>query len=123
MGGCNLVPHLEYAMQLLGRRWVAMVLFSLLDGPRRFSEIEAGLPISGRLLSERLKELEAEGLVSRAIFAEVPVRVEYELTDKGRAMGPIFRAVADWAWQWCCDGEPPLCPGGDDPAGSEKAKT
>lgn len=87
-------------MQLLGKRWTGLVLSALLSGPRRFSEIEAALPISGRLLSERLKELEAEGIVLREVFPEVPVRVEYSLTAKGQAMEPVIAAVNHWAHQW-----------------------
>lgn len=87
-------------MQLLGKRWTGLVLWSLMSGRKRFSEIEAALPITGRLLSERLKELEAEGLVLRHVFPEVPVRVEYELTEKGRAMEPIIAAVSRWAEEW-----------------------
>jgi len=87
-------------MQLLGKRWTGLVLSILMTGTRRFSEIESALPISGRLLSERLKELEAAGLVSREVFPEVPVRVEYSLTPKGKAMEPIIKAVEDWAHEW-----------------------
>lgn len=87
-------------MQLLGRRWTGLVLSSLMSGPQRFSEIEAALPISGRLLSERLKELESEGIISREVFPEVPVRVEYALTAKGKAMEPIIAAVRKWAEEW-----------------------
>ncbi|WP_240688938.1 helix-turn-helix domain-containing protein [Ammoniphilus sp. YIM 78166] len=87
-------------MQLLGKRWTGLILFQLLSGPQRFSEIESALPVSGRLLTERLKELEKEGLVNRRIYAEVPVRVEYSLTDKGLALEPIFRDLQNWAEKW-----------------------
>lgn len=87
-------------MQLLGKRWTGLVLYVLLAGPKRFSEIEAALPISNRLLSERLKELEAEGLLSREVFPEVPVRVEYTLTPKGKAMEPIMVEIGKWAEEW-----------------------
>lgn len=87
-------------MQLLGKRWTGLVLYVLLSGPRRFSEIEAVIPISNRLLSERLKELEAAGLITREVFPEVPVRVEYTLTPKGKAMEPIMAAIGKWAEEW-----------------------
>lgn len=87
-------------MQLLGKRWTGLILFQLLSGPQRFSEIESALPVSGRLLSERLKELEKEGIVDRRIYPEVPVRVEYSLTEKGRALEPIFRDIQKWAENW-----------------------
>jgi DNA-binding HxlR family transcriptional regulator len=87
-------------MQLLGKRWTGLVLSSLMSGPKRFSEIEAALPISARVLSERLKELEAAGLVSREIYPEMPVRVEYALTAKGKAMEPVIAAIGKWAEEW-----------------------
>lgn len=91
-------------MQLLGKRWTGLILFQLLLGPQRFSEIESALPVSGRLLTERLKELEKEGIVNRQIHAEVPVRVEYSLTEKGRALEPIFRDIQQWAETWIENG-------------------
>jgi len=77
-----------------------MILYQLLLGPQRFSEIESALPVSGRLLTERLKELEKEGIVHRQIYPEVPVRVEYSLTEKGKALEPIFRDIQGWAESW-----------------------
>ncbi len=93
----ELCPKFESAMQLLGKRWVGLIISQLLSGMSRFSEIEASLPISGRILSERFKELEEAGLVKREVFAEVPVRIEYRLTKRGRAMEPIIKAVQEWA--------------------------
>lgn len=87
-------------MQLLGKRWTGLILFQLLSGSQRFSKIESALPVSGRLLTERLKELEKEGIVHRQIYPEVPVRVEYSLTEKGHALEPIFRDLQDWAEKW-----------------------
>ncbi|BCJ87242.1 winged helix-turn-helix transcriptional regulator [Effusibacillus dendaii] len=87
-------------MQLLGKRWTVLILYQLLSGPQRFSEIESALPVSGRLLSERLKELEEEGLVNRQIYAEVPIRVEYSLTEKGNALEPIIRGIQKWSEVW-----------------------
>lgn len=87
-------------MQLLGKRWTGLIITTLIGGPKRFSEVEAMLPVSGRLLSERLKELEAEGLVARQVFPAVPVRVEYSLTEKGRDMEPVIAAVRAWAERW-----------------------
>ncbi|WP_342453813.1 winged helix-turn-helix transcriptional regulator [Ammoniphilus resinae] len=91
---------METALQLLGKRWTGLILFQLLMGPQRFSEIESALPVSGRLLTERLKELEKEGIVHRQIYPEVPVRVEYSLTEKGRALEPIFKDLQNWAENW-----------------------
>ncbi len=96
----KLCPKFEKGMQLLGKRWTGLILYQLLKGPQRFCEIEAGIPISGRLLSERLKDLEREGLVRRQVFSEVPIRVEYSLTEKGRALEPIIQGIQEWSHKW-----------------------
>jgi DNA-binding HxlR family transcriptional regulator len=89
------------AIELVGKRWTGAILMVLLDGPLRFSEVKVLVPdLSDRLLSERLKELEAEGIVERRVIDDVPVRVEYELTDKGQALEPAVRALKNWANSW-----------------------
>ncbi len=89
------------AVELVGKRWTGAILSVLLDGPLRFSEIGQLVPdLSDRLLSERLKELENEGIVERRVIDETPVRVEYALTDKGRALEPAVRALKSWARDW-----------------------
>lgn len=93
----ELCPRFEKAMGLLSTRWVGLILFDLLEGAKRFSEMEADLPISGRLLSDRLKLLEREGIVSRKIYSEFPVRIEYSLTDKGEALEPVIKEIQCWA--------------------------
>src|SRR5436190_23189911 len=86
------------AVELVGKRWTGAILLVLLDGALRFSEIRQLVPdLSDRLLSERLKELEAEGIVERRVLDGSPVRVEYSLTAKGRALEPTLRAPKDWA--------------------------
>jgi DNA-binding HxlR family transcriptional regulator len=100
MNETTLCPRLAKAMDLIGKRWTGLILYQLLDGSQRFNEIESALPVSGRLLSERLKELEKEGLVERKVFSEVPVRVEYSLTDKGRALEGAIRNIESWATNW-----------------------
>lgn len=95
-----LCPRLSKAMELVGKRWTALIIYQLLEGPQRFNAIEAALPISGRLLSERLKELEKEGIVERKVYSEVPVRVEYNLTDKGHSLEQTVREIEVWAKTW-----------------------
>jgi DNA-binding HxlR family transcriptional regulator len=95
-----LCPRLSRAMDLIGKKWTALIIYQLLDGPKRFNVIEQSLPISGRLLSERLKELEKEGLVTREIYSEVPVRVEYSLTEKGRALEAAVKEIEEWSKCW-----------------------
>jgi len=89
------------AVELVGKRWTGAILFVLMDGPLRFSEVKVLVPdLSDRLLSERMKELEAEGIVVRRVLDEMPVRVEYSLTEKGRALEPAVRSLKLWARSW-----------------------
>ena len=89
------------AVELVGKRWTGAILAVLMEGPLRFSEITQLVPdLSDRLLSERLKELEAEGIVHRCVRDGVPVKVEYSLTPKGRALEPAVRALKGWARSW-----------------------
>ena len=86
------------AVELIGKRWSGAIVAVLLDGPLHFSEIRRAVPeISDRLLSERLKELEAEGLVERRVIDGSPVRTEYSLTRKGAALEPSVRTLQSWA--------------------------
>lgn len=96
----KLCPRFENAMQLLSKRWVGLILFELLRGTKRFSEMESDLPISGRLLSERLKMLEKEGIVKRNVYSEFPVRIEYSLSEKGKALEPVIQEIQNWANGW-----------------------
>ena len=89
------------AIELVGKRWTGAILLVLMDGPLHFSGIRQLVPeLSDRLLSERLKELEAEGVVERRVLDGSPVRVEYSLTEKGQALEPTVRALKDWARHW-----------------------
>ena len=89
------------AVELVGKRWTGAILLVLMDGPLRFSEIRQLVPdLSDRLLSERLKELEAEEIVERRVLDGSPVRVEYGLTSKGMALEPAVRALKSWANNW-----------------------
>jgi DNA-binding HxlR family transcriptional regulator len=93
--------HYHRAVELVGRRWTGAILYVLMDGPLRFSEVKQLVPdLSDRLLSERMKELEHEGIVARRVIDDTPVRVEYALTDKGRALEPAVRALKSWANSW-----------------------
>jgi DNA-binding HxlR family transcriptional regulator len=94
-------PMFHHAVEVIGRRWTGAILRAMLAGAERFSDIAATIPgLSDRLLSERLKELEAEGIVTRVVIPETPVRIEYRLTDKGRDLAPAMEALADWAERW-----------------------
>jgi DNA-binding HxlR family transcriptional regulator len=97
-------PYFHEAIELLGKRWSGAIVHTLLPGPKRFSELTHTIPqISDRLLSIRLKELEACGIVGRDVYEGAPVRVEYELTPKGRALEPAVTAIRSWAREWLQD--------------------
>ena len=94
-------PYYHHAVELIGRRWTGAILRAMLTGVSRFSQLAETIPgLSPRMLSERLKELEAEGIVVRSVIPTVPVRVEYQLTEKGHSLGSVVEAVAGWAEQW-----------------------
>jgi DNA-binding HxlR family transcriptional regulator len=96
----NVCPRFEKAIKILSQRWIALVIYQMLEEPKRFSEIQAGVGISGKVLSERLKSMEVEGLINREVFPETPVVIEYSLTEKGRSLEPILRGIEDWAEDW-----------------------
>jgi DNA-binding HxlR family transcriptional regulator len=87
--------------ELLGKRWTGVILYTLLQKPYRFNELLSHVHgVSDRLLTERLRELEENGLVERKVIPESPVRVEYVLTDAGRETQAIIAATWDWANKW-----------------------
>ena len=94
-------PRYEKAASILGKRWTGLIIRALMEGPRRFNELLKIVElVSDRLLTERLRELEAEGLVERTVYPESPVRIEYSLTAKGQAMKSVVDAIQDWASEW-----------------------
>ena len=94
----QMCPRFQHAMEILGKRWTGLIVQLLIERPLRFGELAERLEVvSDRMLSERLKELELEGLVERRAFAEVPVRVEYSLTTKGQALGPVINSIESWS--------------------------
>jgi DNA-binding HxlR family transcriptional regulator len=101
-------PFYHEAIELVGRRWTGAIIRVLMDGPMRFSEVGPLVPeLSDRLLSARMKELEARGIVERTVYAGPPVRVEYQLSEMGRDLGPAIAELQEWARRWLphrCDG-------------------
>lgn len=94
---------IEFAMEMLGGRWKLAILKQLLSGTHRFGELRRAMPtITQRMLTRQLRELEADGLVTRTVYAEVPPRVEYTLTDVGRSLDPITEQLDKWG-QWYRD--------------------
>lgn len=93
-------PKFEKAISLLSQRWTALVIYQLLSGPQRFNVIQTSIGISGKVLSDRLKELECQGIVKREVIPEIPVIIEYSLTEKGLSMEPIIRTIENWSQHW-----------------------
>jgi DNA-binding HxlR family transcriptional regulator len=94
-------PRFQYAIELIGRRWVGAILRVLTVGSARFNEILTSIPgLSDRLLTERLRELEAEGIVSRTVSQDRPIRVTYELTTAGQSLSEIICSIGTWAERW-----------------------
>jgi DNA-binding HxlR family transcriptional regulator len=97
--GC--CPFYHEAVELIGRRWTGAILRVLMDGPLRFSEIAQAVPeLSDRLLSERMKELEARGIVERTVIPGPPLRVEYGLSEMGGELEPALSELQRWAKRW-----------------------
>jgi DNA-binding HxlR family transcriptional regulator len=87
--------------ELLGKKWTAYIVWALMDGPRRFKKLlEVAPGLRDRVLSQRLKELGSAGIVTRTQYAEVPPRVEYELTDLGRQLRPVIEEMERWGRRW-----------------------
>ena len=94
-------PRYLHAVELVGRRWTGAIIRALLPGAARFNALRDTIPdISDRMLAERLRELEAEGVLLRRVIPDTPVRVEYELTEKGRALEQALASVGRWAERW-----------------------
>ncbi|MGF2614715.1 helix-turn-helix transcriptional regulator [Rossellomorea vietnamensis] len=96
----SICPRFEKAMGILSQRWTGIIVYQLLSGPQRFSAISSSTGVSNRVLSERLKDLENEGIVKREVYPETPVRIEYSLTEKGLALEPLIRDIEKWSQTW-----------------------
>lgn len=97
----HMCPKFESAFELLGKRWTGLIIRTLLSGQKRFSDIAEAIPnMSARMLTERFKELESEGIVVRKVYPETPVRIEYELTEKGRELEAVMNEIQKWAEKW-----------------------
>ncbi len=120
MREATLCVRFHKAVELIGRRWSGALIQVLFRGPARFAGLRAAIPdISDRMLSERLQELEEEGLVARTVIPETPVRVEYALTAKGRALEPALGAIGRWAEHWLSEAPDPP----DKPASRRRIRT
>jgi DNA-binding HxlR family transcriptional regulator len=94
-------PYFHRAVELVGRRWTGVVLRALLHGATRFGQIRDSIPeMSDRMLASRLKELEAEGIVTRTVIPDTPVRIEYGLTEQGKDLQRVIATIEAWAERW-----------------------
>lgn len=94
-------PRFESAFELLGKRWTGLIIRTLLNKQNRFSDIQEAIPnMSARMLTERLKELEKQRIILRKVYPETPVRIEYELTEKGRDLQSSMDEIQKWAEKW-----------------------
>lgn len=100
MDGIN-DSHLNCAvsktLKIIGSKWTMLILHNILEGKNRFGELQRALPgISPKTLAQRLKELEKDGIINKKVYAEVPLHVEYSLTEKGRSLRGVFRSLENW---------------------------
>ena len=100
MNEFELCPRFEKAVSTLSQRWTALILFQLMTGPQRFCTMTDKLGVSGKTLSERLKDLEKNDFVIRNVYPETPVRIEYSLTEKGMSLTPIMQEIESWSKTW-----------------------
>ncbi|WP_277345879.1 helix-turn-helix domain-containing protein [Paenibacillus sp. HB172176] len=97
----TMCPRYEAAADLLGKKWIGLIIRVLLGGPKRFKELKEQIPeMSDKMLTDRLKELEALEIVSRTVYPEMPVRIEYDLTEKGHDLEPVIESIQKWGENW-----------------------
>ena len=97
----HLCPRFEAAFEILGKRWTGLIIRSLLSGSKRFSDMQQIIPaLSARMLTERFKGLEAQGIILRNVYPEMPVRIEYSLTAKGKDLEKSMDEIQKWAERW-----------------------
>jgi DNA-binding HxlR family transcriptional regulator len=114
-----LCSRFHRASELIGRRWTGAIIFVLLKSRCRFAALSAAIPdITDRMLSDRRRELEEEGIIERTVVPDTPIRVEYALTKKGRALAAAINAITDWAHKWI-----PLAPSAEAGEGRARRRT
>jgi len=99
----NKIYHcpVEAALDVIGGKWKPLILWALGDNVLRFNELQKGLPgVNTKMLTKQLRELEADGVITRTVYPEVPPRVEYAITDFGRTLIPILQALCDWGAEY-----------------------
>lgn len=95
----NMCCPIEVTLGIIGKKWTVLIIRELFQGKKRFSEIASSLPISSKLLTDRLKELEEHGIIHRTLYPEIPPRVEYTLTESGKTLSSVLDALRGWGAQ------------------------
>jgi DNA-binding HxlR family transcriptional regulator len=97
----TMCPKYEAAADILGKKWTGLIIRVMLGGPKRFKEIKEQIPeMSDKMLTDRMKELESQNIIKRTVYPEMPVRIEYELTPKGRELQPVIESIQNWGEHW-----------------------
>jgi DNA-binding HxlR family transcriptional regulator len=97
----KMCPKYESAAEILGKKWTGLIIRVLLGGPKRFKDIKEQIPeMSDKMLTDRMKELEAVGILTRTVYPEMPVRIEYELTEKGKNLEEVILSIQSWGENW-----------------------
>lgn len=94
---CGLAKSLE----IIGSKWTLMILYGLMSGTKRFGELQSELGVSPRTLTARLVQLEQDGIIAKKVYAEVPPRAEYTLTEKGRSLHKVIKDLSAWGDSRC----------------------
>ena len=90
-------PEIDATLSVLGGKWKMLILWQLLRGPCRFNQLRRAITgVSQHMLTVQLRELESQGIITRTVFAEVPARVEYALSEHGKSLGGVMRALTEW---------------------------
>lgn len=91
------------AMSMVGGKWKPVIIYVLSSGRMRFGKIAFQIPIiSRKVLTQQLRELESDGIITRTVYPEIPPRVEYELTQKGKELMPVYNMLAEWSKKYTC---------------------
>lgn len=91
----------ETTLMMIGDKWKVLIIRELLPGTKRFTEIRRSIDgVSQKVLTQKLREMEADGLLERRVYAEVPPRTEYSLTDLGSSLRPVLDSLEDWGWSY-----------------------
>jgi DNA-binding HxlR family transcriptional regulator len=94
-------PKYEASIDIIGKKWTGLIVRVLMDGPKRFRDLKDQIPnVSDKMLTDRMKELERLGIVIRRVYPETPVLIEYELTEKGKALEEVIEAIQKWGEHW-----------------------